>query len=732
MQLCLVKYYNMNSEHSQSHCSSYPVDRSTGIPSGGRQQIVPPAESTQWNLPPVKHQPSDNCDRAGEEFLRCIAANKPLPHYLKGNMAYNLADAFKSASILKEAVKSDPEFKKHATKSKSRSRSRSRGRSRGKSRGRSRAKSRARSKSRADSRSRGRSKSRVRGKSMVRSKSRVRSRSRSQSRSKKSHVRSKSHVRRSKSRSSSGEKSRGNDKKRKRSPSHSMNSNLAGSSLLEGLKLVMNSKENRLPDLKDAIFTIKAPDDSKGSMPDDHRQQEHSQENSTSIDNDSMLLPHDRVGCDFSWLQTQSEEVSAVQKSDELEDEESFLYGNGEHDKPQGKDSHSQNRSMFNSLEMTSLNLASANLDSIECEKVKNILKSLGSTDISNFMGKMQGQKEEKQPLPTLSASDQTAAALALPALSNPDVRQALESLQSLIKATKEKRAKSDGSGTSQASFDKHKVGDVEDGKREKKAVMNKMESLMKQLEELLKQDGLGFLTPVIGFYCQKCEEFIGDLNSAESHAAIHRNTNPSSKGQTERHAGDSKERHSRYPNSSSNQHSHSSDRRDHRDHGYRRDTGEHRNPRDQQREWKDERGHRSQHNDEHKSHKAGQENISLQEEMKKERMLITVSRGQTPPPNIRVKEEVDKEKANRGKVKVEDNDSKGGSSSKGREKEKGVKDENSDSDTDKVKKRKRKSPKKVSDSSDSSDSDKGKKTKSPKKKKKKEKKKKKDKRNKS
>lgn len=29
-------------------------------------------------------------------------------------------------------------------------------------------------------------------------------------------------------------------------------------------------------------------------------------------------------------------------------------------------------------------------------------------------------------------------------------------------------------------------------------------------------------MTPVIGFYCQKCEEFIGDLNSAENHAAIH------------------------------------------------------------------------------------------------------------------------------------------------------------------------------------------------------------------
>lgn len=198
-------------------------------------------------------------DRAGEEFLRCIAANKPLPDYLKGNMAHNLAEAFKSANILKEAVRSDPEFQRHVTSSKSRSHSRSRGRSRGKSR----AKSRARSKSRPRSRSRGRSKSCVRGKSRMRSKSR--SRSWSRSRSKKSPpVRSKSRARRSKSRSSSGEKSHDKDIKRKRNTHHSCSSSvgnsdkLTGNSLLQGLKLVMNSKEleDRLPTLKDAILTI--------------------------------------------------------------------------------------------------------------------------------------------------------------------------------------------------------------------------------------------------------------------------------------------------------------------------------------------------------------------------------------------------------------------------------------------------------------------------------------------
>lgn len=83
---------------------------------------------------------------------------------------------------------------------------------------------------------------------------------------------------------------------------------------------------------------------------------------------------------------------------------------------------------------------------------------------------------------------------------------------------------------------------------------MSKMQSLARELDEMLKEDGkvvglgfvfvsctlkgsfasplslsiagLGCLTSVIGFYCRKCEEFIGDFNSAENHAAIHRHSN--------------------------------------------------------------------------------------------------------------------------------------------------------------------------------------------------------------
>ncbi|XP_023254163.1 uncharacterized protein LOC111656217 [Seriola lalandi dorsalis] len=254
--------------------------------------------------------------------------------------------------------------------------------------------------------------------------------------------------------------------------------NMAGKSLLKGLKLVLNSKEldERLPTLKDAILTIQASDERKKvqSGLDKNRPQQHdSKENSVSPENDSMLLPHDRVGSDFSWLQVQSQEDSKVRRADELDDEESFLYGSedtggkqdnksssnlfssfsqiGKHCKLQETDvsalcsqQHHQTKSTFSSsgdrldlkhpLQMTSSSLASANLDSSECEKIKSILKSLGTADISEIMLKMQGQKEEKQLSPTLPRSDPTAASLAVSAVNNPNVRHALESLQSLIK----------------------------------------------------------------------------------------------------------------------------------------------------------------------------------------------------------------------------------------------------------------------------------------------------------
>lgn len=34
---------------------------------------------------------------------------------------------------------------------------------------------------------------------------------------------------------------------------------------------------------------------------------------------------------------------------------------------------------------------------------------------------------------------------------------------------------------------------------------------------------GSGDLIPVMGFFCQRCEEFFGDLNNAEKHVADHK-----------------------------------------------------------------------------------------------------------------------------------------------------------------------------------------------------------------
>lgn len=218
--------------------------------------------------------------------------------------------------------------------------------------------------------------------------------------------------------------------------------------------------------------SVQASDESKKRqcVPDEYKPPQHdSQENSASLETDSMLLPHDRVGSDFSWLQGQSQEDTTVQKADELEDEESFLYGNedtggkqpnkssatlfapfsqmSEQGKLQGMDVSAlcsqQHESILSGsgnlldlkqhLQITSSRLASAKLDSTECEKIKNILKSQGTADISKIMVKKHGQKEEKQP-PALLGSNLTATSLAMPAMNNPNIQQALESLQSLIK----------------------------------------------------------------------------------------------------------------------------------------------------------------------------------------------------------------------------------------------------------------------------------------------------------
>lgn len=142
---------------------------------------------------------------------------------------------------------------------------------------------------------------------------------------------------------------------------------------------------------------------------------------------ESMLLPHERVGGDFSWLQGMREEESSDRKATELEDEESFLYGDEALYQIKEKEAKSPFPTGFGHLldpkilQPASLALAHSSPASMDCGNVKTMLKSWGSTN------------EQKEASPAFISSDKTVASLALPALKNPNVRQALESLQSLI-----------------------------------------------------------------------------------------------------------------------------------------------------------------------------------------------------------------------------------------------------------------------------------------------------------
>lgn len=360
----------------------------------------------------------------------------------------------------------------------------------------------------------------------------------------------------------------------------------AQSSLIEGLKMVIHSREleNRMPmqlvpehkPLKSALKPSLKPAALGSSNPLAPGSASLSASNpgtpaaensifSIFSDNDS-LLPHERGGSDFSWIQTQTQEDFLKQKATEVEDEESFLYGNEE---PAASSSAPQ----FTSS-------AYPSLEGAEFDKIKNILKNVGSNSA----------EAKATPKSAVLPVSSNPAVHALPALNNPNVRHALESLQSLIKATKEKRAKEkcdrDGSESSQTSGRKMNAED-------KLARKTKIESLLKELEGLMKQDGLGFLTPVIGFYCHKCEEFIGDLNTAEKHAAIHRS---SGKPQGDKHTGDGK----------------SHQKKDSKKHS--------------QREWKED-----------EKPPANPTNLYLKEKLQEERMLITVScGGETAPESLK------------------------------------------------------------------------------------------------
>ncbi|XP_077351339.1 uncharacterized protein LOC144001149 isoform X2 [Festucalex cinctus] len=372
------------------------------------------------------------------------------------------------------------------------------------------------------------------------------------------------------------------------------------------------------------------------------------QQHDTSLENDSMLLPHDRVGSDFSWLQPKSQTAS---KADRVEDEEWFLYGDENSPKKTlplmtnelvqpkcdemktcdlGSQQQNHDKSNFRVLDGLSSSQVFANLDNNECEKIKKILNNLGKTNNS------------EKPLPSEPSPSSAAASLGLISSHTPNVRHALESLQSLIKATKEKREKCETDETSLSSYDKRKPDDESERKKAKRAKIAQTEVLMKEVGELLKEEGFNFLVPVIGFYCQICEEFIGNLSTAENHAAIHCHRKTGRKSMVNKHTEATRGHSSCSSSSSSKHHPKLSEQRD--SHTDRGDDKKHGNHNDRCHE----RDHRIKKEDgDHSSHRPVKES-NLIKEMRNEKMLITVCVGSS---NV---EERNKNNESHAKVKEE------------------------------------------------------------------------------
>ncbi|TNM99672.1 hypothetical protein fugu_012705 [Takifugu bimaculatus] len=533
-------------------CSSYPADYYAMIGLGRPHQRLP-----LWPPTPAPCPRPHLSDRASEEFLRCIAANEPLPHYLKENLDYSLADAF----------------------------------------------SRSRGKSRARSRSRGRSKSHARGTSALRERgscgswgqNRISSPTQSRTRGQRS--------------GSSGEM---DQNKRGNRSSVDQDETSPGGSLLKGLQMVLSSQElgGRFSNLTDALLGMKAFGESKEEQVPLGGQQETSGE-------DLITLPHDRVGSDFFWLQAPNQKDSGVHKDEALEAEESFLYGKEAasrsfsetscREKPGG----APETSTFGGVEdllnvqqhlQNTSRIASALLDSSTCERIKSVLSCLGSAHV------VTGQEPEEEPL-------LSPAPTASPLTGQPNMLQAL---QSSITAAQETCSQLDGNPTSQIPAGQHQMDEEEDRSRLKRATAGKMEVLMKELQKLMKHNGFSFLTPVIGFYCQKCEEFFGDWSSAENHAATH--CCPCSAVSTFGRCV-----WTSVAVETGAQQRHPADKEGHEDSRYRGNPG----VQTVDGEWREERDHRNRHHPDHRSRK---ESLFLEEEMKKERMLITVSQEPEPP----------------------------------------------------------------------------------------------------
>ncbi|KAK3538286.1 hypothetical protein QTP70_034767, partial [Hemibagrus guttatus] len=488
------------------------------------QAAAPPAQfSAGWTLQQDELQNLEVKKKA-EEFLRMLETKD----WLK--------PSGESGDKVTRWPSADAEAERHGSEkhSRGRSRSKSRSQSRGRSRGRSRAKSRALSRGRSRARSRSRSRSRSRGKSRTRAKSRPRSRSRSRGRSL---ARSKSQPRLHKDSQCSV-----------KDTSPSVSSRVPD--LFQNLKQVLQSKEleKHLAVVKNTFMINQTQEDMKikqetapsQNLP-EFLMKSCDPERAADFTRNSVL-PHERVSGSDSTLPRILSWNDPGQKLEAfpnkcvfscIEDEEEFLYGEDDaRKKPQAVTVPlAQTRPAENLISspciskpsllqepkgkaMTPSQHLTPDVSVEECERVKNLLKTIGLNLSQADIIKMAARLKQKQ-------EQQRGAS------SNPTLRVTLETLLNRNKVQKSDDARSNRSESSHSHRESdHRESEEmerEKERREKQIQKKRKEYLVKELEGLLKHEGSGDLIPVIGFFCQRCEEFFGDLSSAEGHR--HTNT---------------------------------------------------------------------------------------------------------------------------------------------------------------------------------------------------------------
>ncbi|XP_048047126.1 serine/arginine repetitive matrix protein 2 isoform X2 [Megalobrama amblycephala] len=523
--------YNRESFYENRPFNSHTADQSgsTSISS----QLTPSNQSSlSWSTKSLDEQ-NQEVRKKAEEFLRILQSGDRI------ELAADKSDT------------SDRTADKHPSRARSRSRGKSRPRSRSRSHGRSRGRSRARSRGKSRARSRTRSRSRSRAKSRTRAKSRARSRSRSRSHGKSvTNSKSQSRLSPSQTKQSYRGTAEGNHSSSSTSSGVSLGAN-AMPDLFHGLRQILQNKdlEKHLPMVKNALHRDQSTDGTRGMFLGNQTavggfqnpEPRFEPESSTELCYGS-LLPHERAGGDscsisniLSWntLNQLPESKPAFQS---VEDEEKFLYGEQEErSKPQAvtvplaqtrsarspvlhfsKEEQTHNlqepkaHGMPASVQPTGLGTMKVTPE--ECEKVKNLLRTIGlnpsMTDIYKMAARLKEKKEEQGV-----------------AASFPLLKPALEALQALSRASKTDDSRSNRSGSSHSTHEskrEEKMGEKERERREKQIQKKRKEYLVKELEGLMKQEGSGDLIPVMGFFCQRCEEFFGDMNSAERHVASH------------------------------------------------------------------------------------------------------------------------------------------------------------------------------------------------------------------